>query len=195
MHCRRKSLVILSAKVESRRYKMAVAVLPQVKVEWPRVRTLAPSMAFTKEQCYWPESIELEKEFDAKWVVVNIGDDGEVFLGFSYAGKDYVFQDKDSGLTHWPLKKNYQMTFTITTTMKEFFGWVGEDIPTASKTVAITFMTGYWESDHYYMMDSWEMRTLVQVAGGFKIPTWAIVGSVGVVLVGTVLVVATRRKK
>jgi hypothetical protein len=172
---------------------MAVAVLPEVKIEWPR-RTLAPSMTFTKEQCFWPETIELEKEFGAKWVVVNSGDDGEVFLGFSYAGKDYVFQDKDSGLSHWPLKKNEQITFTLTTTMKQFFEWVKEDLPTASKTLTIRFLTGYWQDEHYYMTDSWEVRTLVQVAGGFKIPTWAIVGGVGILLIGGVLVVATRRK-
>jgi len=177
---------------------MAVAVLPQVNIEWPRVRALAPSMMFTKEQCYWPETIELEKEFEAKFVVVNSGDDGEVWLGFSYAGKNYVFQDKESGLSHWPLKNNEMITFTLATSMKQFFGWVGEDLPTASKTVAITFMTGYWtqdaEGDHWWMTDNWEVRTLVQVAGGFKIPTWAIVGTVGIVLIGGVLVVATRRK-
>jgi hypothetical protein len=159
---------------------------------FPAIRALAPSMIFTKEQCYWPETIELEKEFEAKFVVVNQGDDGEVWVGFNYAGKDYVFQD-EGGLTHWPLKKGQQLTATLKTTMKQFFGWVEEEIPTASKTLTIRFTTGYFQDGKYYLTDSWEVRTLVKVPTGFKIPTWAIVGSVGLLLIGGVLVVARRK--
>lgn len=152
-----------------------------------RPKLASPNIVFLKEECYWPESIGVDEEFEGKLVVGNLGDAGQCWLGLRYKGKDYPLKMNGQGTV--PLDKNQKLVGTYTGTIRE---WLGElEEWKESKTIEQTFLTGFAEGGEWYITDTWTARTYVKVPGaGAAIPTWAwVAGGVGILgAVGLVLV-------
>lgn len=150
-----------------------------------RAGLASPNPVFLKEQCYWPETIGVDEEFEGKLVVQNQGDAGQVWLGVRYLGKDYLFTMNGQGSI--PLDQNQTLIATYKGTMREFLKEI-EGFK-ESKTIELTFLTGYVAEGKHYLTDNWATRTYVKVGAAFPIPIWALaLGGVGIVGVGLYLV-------
>jgi hypothetical protein len=164
-------------------------ILTQPRVIATGIAALAANPLFLKDQCYWPESIGADEEFEGKLVVQNQGDAGQVWLGLRYAGKDYLFIM--DGQETIPLDKNQTLIATYKGTIRDFLKDIEEF--KESKTIELTFLTGYFAADKYTLTDSWAVRTYVKVGAAFPIPIWML-AVVGVVVVGGGLWLVTRKK-
>lgn len=148
----------------------------------------SPNPVFLKENCYWPETIGVDEEFEGKLVVQNQGDAGQVWLGVRYEGVDYLMVL--NGQESIPLDANQILEATYKGTMRDFLGEIEEF--TESKTIELTFITGYLVDAQHILTDSWTARTYVKVGAAFPVPIWAIVVGVGAVGVGLVWVVTRK---
>ncbi len=149
---------------------------------------LAATPVFLKEQCYWPESIGVDEEFTGKLVVQNQGDAGQVWLGVRYEGADYLMVL--NGQESVPLDANQILEASYAGTMRDFLAEIEEF--TESKTIELTFLTGYLVDAQHILTDSWTARTYVKVGAEFPIPIWALAVGLGAVGVGFVWVVTRK---
>jgi hypothetical protein len=146
-----------------------LSTLQQVNVASPESLANA-NPVFLPEQCYWPETIGVDEEFEGKLLVQNQGDAGQVWLGIEYKGKDYIFQLDDQETI--PLDADQALEAKFTGSMRDFFGDV--ESWEQSKTLDLTFITGYLAEENYVLTDSWNIRCYVTVSSGFPIPMWGI---------------------
>lgn len=155
----------------------------------------SPNPVFLKEQCYWPESIGVDEAFEAKWVVRNDGDAGQVWLGVRYKGVDYLPQPLD-GQDTVPLDQGQTLTITKPKdTEGSIRTWLGElETWEESKTIEQIFLTGYFADGKFYgPTDTWTARTYVKVGAEFPIPIWALAAG-GIVIGGGLLAWVVTRK-
>lgn len=152
------------------------------------IRSLAdPNVVFIKDSCYWPKEIGLTEKFNPKWVVQNNGVDGNVFFGFTYKGKSYVFSV--NGGNSFLLKAGQVANITgADFTIQDLF----KDIETftETQTIEIIFVTGFvigtGDTAQYSLTDNWSCPTYVKVSGGLPVPTWMLAAGagLGLLLVG-----------
>lgn len=154
---------------------------------------MAPKIVFITDQSFWPEEIGLAEKFTAKWVLQNQGDAGEAFLGLTYKGTFYIILVNGQRTSH--IDANTQAELTCETSIKDSSSWMGEF--KENTTIEIIFQAGYYDASakQYPITDTWPCRTYVKVGGGLPVPTWILVGAGGLLLVGTLGIVLSRRKK
>lgn len=133
-----------------------------------------PSLAFIKEECYWPTQVGLDEKFVPTLVFTNQGGKGWGWWGFRYKGVEFV---QDTFIAEPGMRSTVGGEITIRGFLEGIEAWE------ASKTVDIAFLAGFSFADEYHATDTWPQSTYVEVKAGLKVPAWALV-ALGVVVVG-----------